>query len=99
MALVLFRVGIYVLLAVLAAWVLRDGLLKSYASYLTEHILNIAGLVGIGLFVLGFLAMIYEKSTSGRRRTRCKICGKPVIAGEYYCREHLREIVDRARQS
>jgi len=46
---------------------------------------------------IGFLAMLYEKSSTGRKRTRCKICKKPVIAGEFYCREHLREIVDRAR--
>lgn len=97
MALVLFRIGIYLLLAVLAMWVLREEALRSFAHILTDRNLNYAGLAGLGLLALGFLTLVYEKLTVGRKKTRCKICGKPVIAGEFYCREHLREIVDRAR--
>jgi len=99
MALALFRIGVYVLLAVLALWVLRDNALKDFEAILSDQILNWAGMSGVGLLVLGFLAMIYEKTSAGRRKVRCKVCGKPVIAGEFYCREHLREIVDRARTS
>lgn len=97
MALVLFRLGIYLLLAVLAMWVLREEVLSSFAHILTNRNLNLAGLAGLGMLAVGFLTLVYEKLTVGRKKTRCKVCGKPVIAGEYYCREHLRELVDRAR--
>lgn len=97
MALALFRIGIYALLAVLALWVLRDNVLASFSGLLSDRVLNLLGFGGIVSLAIGFLAMLYEKSSTGRKRTRCKICKKPVIAGEFYCREHLREIVDRAR--
>lgn len=87
------------LLAVLALWVLRDNVLKDFAATLSDEVLNWAAVAGVGLLFLGFLAMLYEKASAGRKKVRCKICGKPVIAGEFYCREHLREIVDRARSS
>ena len=97
MALTLFRLGIWILVAVMAAWVLRDAVLADFAEHLSNHVLNQAGLVGVGTLLLGVVAVIWEKLSAGPKKHRCKVCGKPVIAGEYYCREHLREIVDRAR--
>jgi len=99
MALTLFRVGIWILVTVLVVWVLRDNILAGFADHLTHHLLNQVGLVGLGTLALGVVAIIWEKLSAGRKKLRCKVCGKPVIAGEYYCREHLREIVDRARDN
>lgn len=99
MALTLFRLGIYILLAVLALWVLRDAALSDFAHILNDQLLNRGGLAGVGVLVFGLLVMLYEKATAGRKRTRCKVCRKPVIAGEFYCREHLREIVERGRNA
>ena len=99
MALLLFRIGIYVLLAVLAMWVLRDNVLKDFSATINDHLLNLVGLGGMAVLAMGFLALIYEKLSAGPKKTRCKVCRKPVIAGEFYCREHLREIVDRGRQA
>lgn len=92
----LFRIGVYILLAVLGLWVLRDSVLKSLAGYLIDRNLNIAGIVGFAVIGLGFITLIYEKMSTGPKKTKCKICKKPVLTGEYYCRVHLREIVDRA---
>lgn len=99
MALVLFRIGIWILLAVLAAWVLRDGVLKDFARFMTDEIITWAGISGFGVIGLGFLVLIYEKLSAGPKRNKCKVCRRPVIAGEFYCREHLRDIVDRVRQN
>ncbi len=97
MALTLFRSGIYILLIVLALWVLRDAVLKDFADILNDTLLNRAGFVGLLVIGVGFIALIYEKVTAGPKKTKCQVCGRPVIAGEFYCREHLRDIVDRVR--
>lgn len=99
MALTLFRSGVYILMVVLAIWVLRDSVLSDYSHILQDRLLNQAGLFGLAVIALGVVALIYEKVSAGPKKHRCKVCRKPVIAGEYYCREHLREIVDRVRQS
>jgi hypothetical protein len=100
MALVLFRTGIWVLLAVLALWVLRDGgVLEDYAHLLSDELVTRLGIAGVAVLGLGFIVLIYEKLTVGPKKNKCKVCGRPVIAGEFFCREHLRDIVDRARQS
>ena len=98
MALTLFRTGIWILLAVLAMWVLRDAALKDFANLLNNQLLNRAGMLGFAVIGLGVLAMIYEKVAVRPKKAKCKVCGRPVIAGEFYCREHLRELVDRARE-
>jgi len=97
MALTLFRLGIWILMAVLVVWVLRDAVLADFADHLSNRLLNQVGLVGLATLFLGVIAVIWEKLSAGPKKHRCKVCGKPVSAGEYYCREHLREIVDRAR--
>ena len=99
MALTLFRAGIWILLAVLAMWVLRDAALRDFAHILNDTLLNRVGLFGFAVLGLGFLALLYEKATTGPRKTRCKVCGRPVFGTEFYCREHLREIVDRVRNT
>jgi hypothetical protein len=99
MSLTCFRTGIWILLVVLAAWVLRDGVLENIRHLLNDRLIERAGLLGFATIGLGFLVMIYEKATAGPKKHKCKVCGRPVIAGEFYCREHLREIVDRVRQA
>ncbi len=85
------------LLAVLAAWVLRDSALKEAADILNSELLNRAGMLSIATIGLSVVALIYEKLTSGPKKRKCKTCGRPTIAGEFYCRPHLRDIVDRVR--
>lgn len=97
MAITLFRLGLWILLAVLATWVLRDNVLSDAAQFLNAQLLNRAGLLGIGTIALSVVALVFEKLTSGPVKRKCKTCGKPTIAGEFYCRPHLRDIMDRVR--
>ena len=94
MATTLFRAGLWIILLMFALYVLRETFLES-VSILSSDMLERIGMLGVAVLVLGVGAWIYEQATGTRhRKGRCQVCRRPVFAGEIYCREHLRRVLD-----
>ncbi len=94
MSTTVLRLGLWTLILVLAAYVLRETFAEqSFAELITTslltHALILAGIVilaGLVLRVLGIGAKVVGKN-------RCRVCRTPIPAGAMYCRAHLRSIL------
>ncbi|HSN69092.1 MAG TPA: DNA internalization-related competence protein ComEC/Rec2, partial [Thermoanaerobaculia bacterium] len=89
------RLGLYAILVMLAVFVAGQTFDLPYAEYLTSTHLGQVGLAGIALIAAGAVLRVFEKV---RRKTkkgkgRCVICKRPVLVGDKYCREHLRQMI------
>jgi competence protein ComEC len=105
MSSIFIRLGLYTILVMLALSVAGQAFDLPYSEYLTSWHLGQAGLAALALIAAGIVMAILEKV---RRKTkkgkgRCVICRRPVLVGDKYCREHLRQIIgeeqDRVRAS
>jgi hypothetical protein len=91
----LLRAGLWLILIVLALYVIHEGYPNSVvAEYISQDTLQKAGLVGIVLLAAGIVLSITGRAASKIPLHRCKVCGKSVPKGEIYCREHLRRILE-----
>lgn len=90
----LLRFGLWVVLIVLAGYVLRETFADApFTEFLTDDILQNAGLLGLGLIVGGFVLRLFEGVWKKTVVRRCANCRQPVLHGELYCREHLRQVL------
>ncbi len=96
MSITFFRTGLWIVFSVLALYVVRETYLGTTATFLTDRLLNDLGLVGLGAIALGVVAWILEKLTP-KKKGHCRVCRRPVPAGEFYCRLHLRDVLERSR--
>ncbi|HEY0591043.1 MAG TPA: ComEC/Rec2 family competence protein [Thermoanaerobaculia bacterium] len=95
MSSIFIRMGLYGILVVLAVFVAGQAFSLPYAQVLTSAHLGQAGLAGLALIAVGLVLRVGEKV---RRKTkkgkgRCVICKRPVLVGDKYCREHLRQVI------
>ncbi len=97
MSVTFFRMGLWVILSVLALYVVRESYSGSMVAFLTDHLLNQLGAVGLGALALGVVAWLIEKAMP-KKQGRCRVCRKTVPAGEFYCRVHLRDVLERGRE-
>lgn len=89
----LFHTGLWIVVAVLAAFVLRLSFPESLGDVLHDRLLTQAGVLGLLLLAVSIPLRLAEKAAGPTSKKKCKICGRPVIAGKFYCREHLRELM------
>jgi hypothetical protein len=95
----LLRFGLWIVLIVLALYVVRESINGSSGTeYVSDQILQHAGSFGILLIAAGGVALIFEKAASKTRFRHCTLCRQPVAKGEIYCRMHLREVVEREHE-
>lgn len=93
------RFGLWIVLIVLALYVVRESIAGSSGSeYVTDSILQRAAAVGVLLLVAGGALSILEKSASKVKLKKCAMCRQPVARGEIYCRTHLRQIIEREHE-
>lgn len=98
MSITLFRTGIWVIIATLAAYVVRETYSGQLVTYLNEQVLQRALMLGIGSIALGVVAWLGGK-VAPRKKASCKICRQSIPAGAVYCRIHLHEVLENARQT
>ncbi len=98
MSTTLFRTGIWVIIATLAAYVIRETYLGEMLVFLNEQLLERALIVGVGTIGLGVLAWIGGK-VAPKKKSICKVCRKSIPAGAVYCRIHLQEVLESARHA
>lgn len=95
MATGLMRIGLWLVLIVLALALLREGLLDpaSDFSIVSGPLIEKGLVVGAGLTVAAAFLWLIQKLLGSSPKGRCAKCRRPVPKGDIYCRLHLREII------
>ncbi|HMC21229.1 MAG TPA: hypothetical protein VKL19_05250 [Thermoanaerobaculia bacterium] len=92
----LLRLGLWTELAVVALYVLHETFAETHlAEYFSTSMLQKGLVVGILLIVAGIVMRMLEKGAKKVVRNRCAICKTPIPSGAIYCREHLRNVLQR----
>jgi predicted nucleic acid-binding Zn ribbon protein len=94
MASTLLRYGLWVILLVLVAYVLRETFQdQAFSEMIPEQVLEKAGAFGLLLLAAGAITAVIEK-VFRKQHSKCAICKTKIPYGEIYCRAHLREILE-----
>ncbi|HXI13119.1 MAG TPA: hypothetical protein VNM92_10820 [Thermoanaerobaculia bacterium] len=89
----LFRLGLWVILVVLAMHVLRETLPESsVAEIASSELLSRAAVLGVLLLAAGGVMSVVRKPKALTTH-RCIVCRTPVRKGTIYCRAHLRNML------
>src|SRR5438046_1757218 len=92
----LLRLGLWVILAVVALYVLHETYADTpLGEYFSTSLLQKGLIVGGLLVVAGVVARAAEKGASRVVRNRCAVCKTPIPSGAIYCRAHLRNVLQR----
>lgn len=90
----LLRIGLWILVLVLALYVVQQTFEQSpIAEYVPMNMLQHAMVVGAVLLVAGIVFRILERGAKAVVKNRCAVCRTPIPKGAIYCREHLRAVL------
>jgi hypothetical protein len=90
----LLRLGLWIIVIVLALYVIHETYEDSPISEMVSvDLMQKALVVGGAALVLGIVLRIFEKGTKVVVKNRCKVCRTPIPSGAIYCRAHLRNIL------
>ena len=90
----LLRLGLWIIVIVLAMYVVHESFEDSpVAEYAPMNLLTKALVAGGALLVAGVIFRVLEKGARVVTRNRCAICRTPIPQGAIYCRQHLRTIL------
>jgi hypothetical protein len=97
MSTTLLRLGLWIILLVVAIYVLQQTLEDSpLVEFFNEPLMEKALILGGALLVAGFVSRLFEKTVGKAAvRNHCTVCRAPVPKGAIYCREHLRSVLAR----
>jgi hypothetical protein len=91
----LLRFGLWIVLIVLALYVLGETYTNSaLQEYASGAVLQKAGIFGLVLIAAGWVASFFDKVDLKTDYSRCLQCRKLIPRGELYCRQHLRRVLD-----
>lgn len=90
------RLGLWIILLVVAMYVLQqtfeDGpFVDFFAPAMLEKALVLGGL----LVAAGIVLRLLERGAKAVTKNRCVVCKAPIEHGAIYCRKHLRRILSR----
>ena len=89
------RIGLWIIVIVLAGYVLHESYEDSaLAEQIPMELLQKALVVGGVVLAAGILLRFFEKSAKVVMKNRCRVCRTPIVSGALYCRNHLRTILD-----
>ncbi|HEX3109952.1 MAG TPA: hypothetical protein VHU41_12740 [Thermoanaerobaculia bacterium] len=90
----LLRLGLWIIIIVLALYVVHETYENSPISDIVSmDLMQKALMVGGAAVALGFVLRIFEKGTKVVAKNRCRVCRTPIPSGAIYCRAHLRTIL------
>src|ERR1041385_6387121 len=90
----LLRVGLWIVLIVIALYVLQQSIEEGpLAELVTTPLLQKALAVGILAEIAGLVLRMLERGARAVTKNRCKVCRTPVPPGAIYCRAHLRSVL------
>jgi predicted nucleic acid-binding Zn ribbon protein len=92
----LLRLGLWVILLVVILYVLQQTYEEApFVDFFAPAMLEKALVLGGFLVVAGIVARLMEKGAKVVSKSRCVVCKTPVEHGAIYCRQHLRNVLDR----
>ena len=93
----LLRLGLWIIMAVVALYVLHETYAGTQLeAYFSTALLQKALIVGGLLVVVGIVVRLAEKGAAKVVvKNRCKICKTSSPLGAIYCRQHLRSVLAR----
>lgn len=90
----LLRVGLWIVLIVIALYVLQQSFEESpLAEYVTAPMLQKALALGVLVIIAGIVFRVLERGAKVVTKNRCKVCRTPIPPGAIYCRAHLRSVL------
>ncbi|HEU4522474.1 MAG TPA: hypothetical protein VFT12_10745 [Thermoanaerobaculia bacterium] len=91
----LLRLGLWMLVLVLALFVLQTTYGDSpLAEMIPNAMLQQALVLAVLVVIAGLVVKMFEKGKKVVSKNRCRVCSKPIPAGAIYCREHLRNVLE-----
>jgi predicted nucleic acid-binding Zn ribbon protein len=88
------RLGLWIVIVVLAAYVIHESLEEQpVAEMIPVAMLGKALTLGGILVVAGIVLRMFEKGSKAVAKNRCAICRTTIPKGAIYCREHLRNVL------
>jgi hypothetical protein len=90
----LLRLGLWIVIIVLALYVVHETYENSPISDIVSmELMQKALMVGGAAIALGFVLRLFEKGTRAVVKNRCAVCRTVIPPGAIYCRAHLRNIL------
>jgi hypothetical protein len=88
------RIGLWIIVIVLAAYVVHESYEDSpLAERIPMDLLQKALVLGGVVLAAGIVLRFFEKSAKAVLKNRCRVCRTPIASGALYCRDHLRTIL------
>lgn len=92
----LLRLGLWVILLAIAAYVIHETFSdQDIAELIPVAVMQKALALGAILVVAGLVMRLLEKGAGVVAKNRCVICKAPIPSGAIYCRAHLRDVLHR----
>lgn len=92
----LLRLGLWIVLLVVAAYVLHETFEDApVAEFFAPALLSKALALGILLAIAGLVARVFDRGGKVVAQNRCVVCKALIPKGAIYCRAHLRNILQR----
>ncbi|HEX3582010.1 MAG TPA: hypothetical protein VH087_09635 [Thermoanaerobaculia bacterium] len=90
----LLRLGLWIIVIVLALYVIHETYENSpIADIVSVDLMQKALMVGGAAVLAGIVLRMFEKGTRAVVKNRCRVCRTPIPSGAIYCRAHLRTIL------
>ena len=92
----LLRLGLWVILLVVALYVLQQTFEDApFVDFFAPAMLQKALVLGGILIAAGIVTRLLERGAKVIVKNRCVVCKTPIEHGAIYCREHLRRMLNR----
>ena len=90
----LLRLGLWVTLLAIVAYVLHETFSdQEIVQLLGVAMIQKALILGGILVAVGLISRLFEKGTKAVVKNRCAVCKTPIPHGAIYCRAHLRAVL------
>jgi len=90
----LLRLGLWVTLLAIVAYVLHETFSdQEIVEYVPVAMVQKAIALGAILVAAGLVTRLFEKGTKVVAKNRCAVCKTPIPHGAIYCRAHLRAVL------
>ncbi|HEX7709286.1 MAG TPA: hypothetical protein VF701_22720 [Thermoanaerobaculia bacterium] len=94
MADTILRLGLWILILVLALFIIADAYhTEAWAELVPAPMLQQLFVLSLALIAAGIVAHILGKGAKAVSKNRCQVCKAPIPHGAMYCRAHLRTIL------